>query len=429
MINSPNLYANLHEFLLTDYLHVRKSNSLMTLIGYMENAPSFGSPNVFLMIRPRGFGLSLGIEAIYSVITRDKRYQEREHDEELIAKLKLPHCQVLTLNLKKFTAQTPAEFAASLIALLQEAYWENHVSGPLTSYTTPKTYFANLIEAVAGRAGHKVALLIDNYDIPFMIASAMDENIRTEAISTYLEMLNVIKHSEDSLRWALLSGHAKFSLASELSEGLPLVHDLSREPAYETLFGFTREEVEQVFGTEIRKVAPHQGTSYTDYLYSLEHSYGGFTFSDNMVKVMCPACINHALTNDGMLYTYSANGNYRFLARALSARNTRLDWLFDRDGQDPLFGSSITLQPKGAQLGSLLLQQGFATVDKFTEHLNQGISTWRYRYTCPNEDMRQTLMVVRGQIPVEQALRPIRPRIADARQDDYFDTEDIEPWA
>ena len=89
-----------------------------------------------------------------------------------------------------------------------------------------------------------MAIIIDNYDKPLMVAAMMaDKEKATEANCTYLDMLNVIRHTDKAVRWCLLSGHTKFALASEYSEGLPLVEDLSSDPSFDSMFGFTKEEV------------------------------------------------------------------------------------------------------------------------------------------------------------------------------------------
>lgn len=390
----------------------------------MENSKRYVSPNIYMMIRPRGFGLSLAVEAIGSILERDSLLLRNDHDKEIINEL--PEHHVITLNLKKVSAKNPKEFANGLINRIQELYWEHHIESNLTPYMTPKSYFSALISALANRHDDSIVILIDNYDIPFIIASTMPEQYQHEAVSIYLDMLNVIKLSGHDVRWAMLSGHIKFPLASELSEGLPLVHDISYETKYETLFGFTKEEVENVFAEQIENLAPHQGLTASDFLYSLEQCYGGFCFSDSLKKVMCPACINHVLINDGMLYTYSASGDYSFLKKALQAEQN-LSWLFDKDGQDPLFANSVDIKPKGKQIGSLLIQLGFCTRDKVTEHNQTGTSNWRYRFTSVNEDMHRTFKIVSGKAAPELQLQPINPYVVDAGDDefDYEIDEDI----
>lgn len=398
MNGNTGLYANLHELIVSDYLRVEKSQNFFELLRSMELTPNLSSPNVFLMIRPRGFGLSLSTEALYTLLERAGEFAESTAsrlDQRTLSELeRLPRHHVISINLKKVASKTPREFSDQMISKLQELYWEHHLNGQITSFTTPKTYFAGLIDQLSERHKDQIVILIDNYDIPLIMASFMEPRYRQQAVSVYLEMLNVIRHSQGKVRWALLSGHVKFSMASELSEGLPLVRDLSSAPEYDTLFGFTREETAALFKREIAQRCEQSHQSEDEVLDALERCYGGFCFSDRLRPVLCPACINHVITNGFKLLPYSCTGDYAFLRQALAREGADFGWLFGKDGQDPLFGNSLPLEPRGKQLGSLLIQLGFATRSRVTEHDLGGFSTWRYRFSSPNLDMSESLRLI-----------------------------------
>lgn len=70
MSSDSSLYANLHELIVSDYLRVEKSQNFFDLLSRMEGEISMKSPNVFMMVRPRGFGLSLSSEALCSLLER-----------------------------------------------------------------------------------------------------------------------------------------------------------------------------------------------------------------------------------------------------------------------------------------------------------------------------------------------------------------------
>ena len=169
---------------------------------------------------------------------------------------------------------------------------------------------------------------------------------------------------------------------------------------------------EEVFGDEIKAHCGASGITTDAFLNLLERCYGGFVFSDRMQKVFCPACVNHVVSNGFRMLPYSASGDYAFLRQTLSECGTDLQWLYDKDGQDPLFGDSLPLRPKGKQLGSLLIQLGFATRDRVTEHDLGGFSTWRYRFCCPNLDMEATLKAVTGEKGGQDLLRDLGGDVA-----------------
>ena len=114
---------------------------------------------------------------------------------------------------------------------------------------------------------------------------------------------------------------------------------------------------------------------------------------------MCPACISHLMANNGLLLPYSGAGKYTFLSKYLKQHKDDLNWLYDKDGQDPLFSESIDRKLKGKQLGSLLIQLGFATRTNVLANTDEGYTTWRYRFSFPNLDMKKTFDLITEQCP------------------------------
>lgn len=412
--SASDLYTSIHELIISDYLKAQKSSIFFELLSEMEERQELAYPNIFMMVRPRGFGLSLCTEAINSVLERTQEFTATLNSSQNKGLSTLPRHHVLFFNLKKVVSHTPHEFKEQLLKIIQQLYWEHHLNGAITSYTTPRSYFAELIARLSERHHEKIVILIDNYDIPLIMASMMPPNFREESVALYLEMLNVLRHSGAYLKYAFLSGHIKFRLASELSEGLPLVQDLSSSEKYDTLFGFTEDETTLLFKDRLSKLTDAHDASSENLLEIIKKIYGGFCFSDRLIPMICPMCINHVLSNHLKLLPYSATGDYAFLRQALKRSNNDLEWLYEKDGQDPLFGNAISLTPDGKELGSLLIQLGFATRDRVSEHDSEGFSTWRYRFVCTNEDMRRTLEILQGKKAEDYALEEIASSITPA---------------
>lgn len=406
-MNSNSLvYTNLQDLIVSEQINRDKSLKVMSFILKLESPQTCGTPSVYMMTRPRGFGLSLLTSATDRIIRREKDIVDKIEDEGLLKEL--PYRHTVCLDFKNFKAKTPKDFKRNLIDVLQELFWFHHIESHFDAYMTPKVYFKKLLESLYKRHQESMAIIIDNYDKPLMVASMMSDKANaSEATSTYLDMLNIIRHTDKAVRWCLLSGHTKFALASEYSEGLPLIEDLSSDPSFESMFGFTKDELRIVFKNQIEKFAKARDISPESYLNILEKCYGGFCFSDNLVKVMCPASISHLMQNNGQLYPYSASGNYTFLKYALKLKNSDLSWLYGKDGQDPLFISSIDKTLGGKQLGSLLIQLGFATTSKVLINDDEGYTTWRYRFDYPNLDMSKTFDIITGKCDKEDANLPL----------------------
>ncbi|MCR5536653.1 MAG: AAA family ATPase [Succinivibrio sp.] len=412
MITNTTLYSNLRDLIFSDIVDLTQSHRMLNLIRRLDDTPVHRNSNVFLLIRPRGFGLSLAVQTIAQILGRD--VDEKSPKAESLAGL--PACPVIRLDLKGLHDPTAKGLASGLIEKIQELYWKHHIEASISFYDTPKTLFTNLIFTLHHRHNQPIVVMIDNYDYPFIYVHQMPKSEQAAAISFYLDMLNVLKHSGPKVKWCLLTGHIKFALATEISEGLPFVVDISNEQALETLFGYTPEDVMNMYGPRIEQIAENLGLGPEQYLEMLEKCYGGFNFSDNLIPVMCPACIGRAISNQGKLYPYSADGEYGFLKDSLKDKGNDLDWLIGRDGQDPLFADCIDLFPQHKALGSLLIQLGFATRDKVTIYDHQGYATWRYRYKIPNEDMLRTFQIIDGQVDASLSILPIEFEVQDSSE-------------
>ena len=529
MNSNSQVYSTLSDLVLSDQVYKDKADMLFKLISVMEDHDGLGSPGIFMMIRPRGFGLSLISQSIQNLIKMDNEndnelginttpkiistYQSKQNNlfnqnvaeesstadtalkeassnkaeetkteevpeippensddkakeetsilddiknyiEDLVSEKKEEKADdfsdqssideinknassqdllvadeidaiktfynvkkrpVLSLDFKHLKAKNPKEFSEGLLDILQEQFWINHIESHIDPYQTPKAYFDKLLHELNKKyPSIKISILIDNYDVPFMVASEFEHEQCEESVCDYLDMLNVIKYSNRTVKWCLLSGHINFSLASETSEGLPLVYDLSSEPMFAALFGFTREDVKEVYEKDIEKFSENMRISSDEYLDMLEQCYGGFLFADNdelynpnCPKMLCPACIAHCMTNNGKLLPYSASGKYDFLKNALINNPRNLSWLYGKDGQDPLFSDSIETDVKGKQLGSLLIQLGFATRTKVIINHSDSYVTWRYRFEFPNLDMKKTFDFISGECSEQDLIKPL----------------------
>lgn len=403
--NSP-VYSSLQELLVSKQVFKDKSVKIIKLILKMEHTPSFAMPGIFVINRPRGFGLSIVGHAIEKLVSRVVSDDSISNLDEIALLDGIPQRKTYNIDFKHFKAKNLNEFTHNLMEMLQDLFWKNHIESQFSQYETPKGYFTRLIKGLSkisreispDAESHEMCFIIDNYDIPLQVASFLSDPVQiNEATSIYLDMLNALKYARESVKWVLMTGHIKFALATEFSEGLPLTYDLSSDPDLSTLFGFSKSEVGEIFKSEIEKFSENYGLTADEYLDLLEKCYGGFSFTDRLEQMICPASIYHVMSNNGLLYPYSASGKYTFLKRALDSNKESLDWLYNKDGQDPVFSSFIdSYEVKGKAIGTLLVQLGFATRKKVLLNSTESYTTWRYRFNYPNLEMKKTLEVLLG---------------------------------
>lgn len=414
----------------SDHQYVQKIKSLGELLRYINGHPWLPHENVFMLIRPHGFGLTMAMDALNSILMRDDLLINHLTDLEQFDFSKkeldlLPEYPVVYLSFLKMTAGSADELSQAILEQLQRQFWEHHVKNKInsSSYDLKRCLF-QLISELYEHHKKPVVILIDGFDTPLINISQMDPEEQEEALSIYLDMLNIIRHIDNQVKFCLLSGHVKFALSSQLSNGLPHVVDLSYHPLVSTLFGFTIDEIKTCYAEELARIAPQRGVTVKEYLTALERSYGGYVFSDDLsLKVLNPSSVIKALNHDGEMYTFAADNDYSFLEQVLKDEDPDLEWLFNKDGQDALFLEDLTIHPKGKAIGTLLLQLGFVSINKVTPSEQAYSMNWQYRFDVPNVEMRRLLKILLGKAEPELKDLVINERVDDADEASY----DIQP--
>ncbi len=109
--------------------------------------------------------------------------------------------------------------------------------------------FAHLVEMLRERTGRRVVVLVDEYDTP--VLDALEKPDVARANRDYLRGLyGTIKFCDADIRFALLTGVSKFSMAS-LFSGLNNLIDITLDPRYSTICGYTEADLDAVFAPEL----------------------------------------------------------------------------------------------------------------------------------------------------------------------------------
>ena len=116
-------------------------------------------------------------------------------------------------------------------------------------YATAPERFGDLIEALHERTGERVVVLVDEYDKP--ILDALEKPEAARANRDYLRGLySTIKTCDADIRFTLLTGVSKFSKVS-LFSGLNNLLDITLDPRYSSICGYTDTDLDTVFAPEL----------------------------------------------------------------------------------------------------------------------------------------------------------------------------------
>ena len=122
-------------------------------------------------------------------------------------------------------------------------------AGVSPRYDTPPERFGYLLRSLHERSGQRVAVLVDEYDKPILDALETPEIAR--ANRDYLRGLyGVIKASDAHVRFTFVTGVSKFTKVSLFSD-LNNLTDITLDPAYSSICGYTEGDLETVFAPEL----------------------------------------------------------------------------------------------------------------------------------------------------------------------------------
>ena len=137
------------------------------------------------------------------------------------------------------------------------------------------------------RPSRSLVVLIDEYDAPLVICLDKEELFR-DVRMVMSSFFSTLKSKDDCLRFLFMTGITKFSSTSIFSDFNDLT-DISLNPEYGALVGYTESEIERYFDFYINEAAKVLGLPREEILSELKANYNGFSFdSEARIRVYCP---------------------------------------------------------------------------------------------------------------------------------------------
>ncbi|MDR1041108.1 MAG: AAA family ATPase [Deltaproteobacteria bacterium] len=353
----------------------------------------------YLLVRPRRFGKTLLLDTIQHVA---------EGHKDLFTGLEIYNSDydwkpygVIRLNMNGIN-YNPEFFESSLLSHLHNVAALHEVSvsniDPIsaindliiqTSIKYHKLFRKSETEKISSHP-QNVALLIDEYDFPFMSNVTLPNNI--EKISRVLHnFYSVIKSCFSFLRIVFITGVAKLPEFS-LSSAFNTMIDITIDSNYSTICGFTMEEIKSYFElhipstiNELIKNNQLESKSTSKALYQkLEHWYDGYTW-DGETHVLNPYSVIHFFLNCSYRdYWYKSGAPISLrklgfgLKKYFSVFNDNISFSSDYPAVDP----------ENINDYALLLHNGYLTIDK----IEKSDIADTYNLKIPNNEIRNAIM-------------------------------------
>ena len=320
----------------------------------------------YFLSRPRRFGKSLFLDTLKELF---------EDNEKLFEGLHVhagwtwgePH-PVVRLSFAGGDFKQPDLLVDSVMEQLA-AVERRHGVEP--HYRTAPGRFAHLLEALHERTGRRVVVLVDEYDKPILDALASPSVARANR-DFLCSLYGMIKASDAHVQFTFLTGVTKFSKANLFSQLNNLI-DITLEPAFSSICGYTEGDLDTVFAPELEGLDREQVRDW----------YNGYSWLGEE-KVYNPFDVLLLLRRRTFDAYWFETGTPTFLVDTLFERQVSSVSLEEMVGTETLL-SAFDVEHIGTE--ALLFQTGYLTI---TGEEELGGRTM-YRLGYPNREVRQSL--------------------------------------
>ncbi len=245
------------------YLYVDKTDLIWNIVNKGEQYN--------YLSRPRRFGKSLLVDTFQCYL---------EGRKDLFEGLKIMDLETewTARPVIRLDMSWAGESLASLNSYLDSVFCECEKQYGLDSVSafSFQRRFRDIVGAAHKTSGHRVAVLVDEYDFPLQHSWGTPEH--EKCASVYREVFTTLKAADAHIRFVFITGITKFAQISLFSALNNLVN-LSFKPEYECLCGISEQEMLDNFGPEIKAMADENGWTVGETIGNLKSNYDGYHFS------------------------------------------------------------------------------------------------------------------------------------------------------
>jgi hypothetical protein len=360
--------SDFKELIQGDYIYVDKTQYIYKLIKQGK---------YYFLSRPRRFGKSLLLSTIEYLFKGERElyrglyiYSYNIGNKSLVIEDKWNWEEtypVIRIEFAETQVRNEEELEKELKATIIE-------TGKKYGYEYNKEYTINrnlrlLIEGIYEESKKQVVILIDEYDKP--ILDNIENKKEVEKIRETLKgFYTTLKGLDKYIRFVLITGVSKFSKVS-LFSGLNQLKDISLDPRYGNICGYTQEELENYF---------------KDYLEGLDKEeikewYNGYNFLQE--KLYNPFDILLYLDTKKFKNYWYETGKTEFLFKLLKNKDYQLPFLtkayYTNDILDKFDIEYISIE-------ALMFQTGYLTIKEIEKVDEEEVYILNY----PNKEVRQS---------------------------------------
>ena len=330
----------------------------------------------YFLSRPRRFGKSLFLDTLKELFEGSEALFEglaiHEHWDWSVRH------PVVRLDFSGESFREPGGLRANLMEQLDAI--ERAVSVE-RRYDTAPGRFRHLLQTLHQRSGQRVVVLVDEYDKPILDALHTPD-LAEDNRDALRGLYSNLKFCDAHVKLSMLAGVGKFTKGSLFSDLNNLI-DITLDPSYSALCGYTDADLDDVFAPELPGLDRE----------AIREWYDGYSWRGEE-RVYNPFDVLLLFRNREFRAWWFETGTPTFLVETLLRRGmTALD-LEDAAGSEELLSSFDVhrIEPE-----ALLFQTGYLTIH--SAEWRRGRTYYRLRY--PNRKVRQSLKdsLLRAMVP------------------------------
>jgi hypothetical protein len=319
----------------------------------------------FFLSRPRRFGKTLLLHTLNELFTGNRdRFKGLWIERSDYGFQKRP---VIFLSLS-LRSDNPELLEANLLTTLKEIANENELE---VEGASSDVCFGLLIRALYKRFESEVAVLIDEYDAP--VARQMDNLEVAQANAKVLhDFFATLKNPMVSpfVHFTFVTGITRYALTS-MDSGPNHLTDISLDPKYAGLCGFTLDEFDSLFADRMAPTLSEvkadkwlpRSAKLGDLRAEILHWYDGYEWGDE-TRVLNPYSILHFFQHNAFRDYWLKSGRPGHLTALI--RKRPLDFL------EPQLKSYLSAEFMKSDLTALeavpvLFHSGYLTINKITK--------------------------------------------------------------
>ena len=328
---------------------------------------------VYFLARPRRFGKSLFLDTLRNLFEGKRElfaglYAERAWDWSV----KYPVVKLDMSGGFKSANELESMLADNL------RYSAEYLGLELSQHGEVSRLFKELLQKAHRHFDRKVVLLIDEYDKP-MIDNIGELELAQQMRKQLHGFYSIIKAADEHLRFVLLTGVSKFSKVSIFS-GLNNLKDISLDPQYASVCGYTEHDLDTVFAQHLQGVDREQ----------LRHWYNGYNFLGeervyNPYDVLTFIKRSQSFGKPHFRSYWFKTGTPTFVIKLLARDNLLAHQIEPAEAHELLLDSSPI---ENLELTTVLFQSGYLTIDTVNDSNPHAVS---YQLVCPNQSVRSAL--------------------------------------